>query len=372
MKTSHDEIASSKTSESISESSHGFFHQTLVRLEKITKRLSRKRVADERAFVRCFHGYGYGKKAILRGRVEIKRELRHSDADDSKRRNFLNMAANFFTKEIPGATVEGTADGEAFSAVCDEEGYFKHELSKRDPFAPDPELTFTAYVSDGSEKLTPLTATTQGMLSICPEGAERILISDIDDTVMETGAAKLWQLLRNTLLENVHTRKLFPGVSDFYRRLQQGPTGDSNNPVFYVTSSPWNLRDFILKVFELRAIPRGPLFMTDWGLDESKFLKAGHSTHKLEAIRHLLDFHAPLPAILVGDSGEKDPEIYAQVVREYPDRIEAVFIRDVSEKDRDRELAKMMAPMVKENIPFYLVATTDEAEERAKQLGLIS
>ena len=301
----------------------------------------------------------------------MKRELRHSDIDDSKRRNFLNMAANFFTKEIPGATVEGVVDGTAFSAVCDEEGYFKHELTQSEPFSPEPDLKYTAYVSDGSEELTPLTEATQGLLTICPKEAERIIISDIDDTVMETGAAKIWQLLRNTLLENVHTRKIFPGVSAFYGKLQAGAGGQSNNPIFYVTSSPWNLRDFILKVFELRETPRGPLFMTDWGLDETKFLKAGHSSHKLEAIRHLLDFHAPLPAVLIGDSGEKDPEIYAQVVKEYPERIQAVFIRDVSEQERDLELTKMIGEMVKQNIPFYLVETTDEAELRAKELGLV-
>ena len=371
MSTSSTKNASHESSESPTGTAAHFFHQSLLRLEKITKRLSKKRVADERAFVRCFHGYGFEKKAVLRGRVEMKRELRHSDIDDSKRRNFINMASNFFTKEIPGARVEGTADGNVFSAVCDDEGYFTHELSLEEPFTALPKLSYTAYVTDDSEGLTPLTEETEGLLTICPKGAERIIISDIDDTVMETGAAKIWQLLRNTLLENIHTRKIFPGVSEFYRKLQKGMGEDSSNPIFYVTSSPWNLRDFILKVFELRETPRGPLFMTDWGLDENKMLKAGHSSHKLTAIRHLLDFHAPLPAILIGDSGEKDPEIYAQVVKEYPGRIDAVFIRDVTEQDRDQELAKMIGPMVQENIPFFLVETTDEAEVRAKELGLI-
>jgi len=353
------------------ESGPGFFHRFLLRSEKLLGRLSRGRVADDRAFVRCFHGYGFQDKAILRGRVEMKRVLRESDIDDSKRRNFMNMAANFFTKEIPGAHVEGMADGNSFSAICDDEGYFFHELTVARPFSPSPELSFTAYVSDGTPEPTPLTETTHGQLSICPDTAQRIIISDVDDTVMETGAAKLWQLLRNTLLENVHTRKIFPGVSAFYRKLQEGEDGRSQNPIFYVTSSPWNLRDFILKVFELRNTPRGPLFMTDWGLDEGKFLKAGHSDHKLGAIRHLLDFHGDMKAILIGDSGEKDPEIYARVVKEYPDRIEAVFIRDVSDDTRDQEIAKIIKATAEESIPFHPVADTDEAESLARGLRLI-
>jgi phosphatidate phosphatase APP1 len=348
------------------------YHRVLVRLEQIFKRLQGAREVDENTFVRCFHAYGYGQKAILRGRVETKRELRESDIDDSSRRNFLNMAANFFTKEIPHAKVMGEADGKKFETTCDDEGYFWFQLEKDGGFSQKPLLEYSATVTAPDDNKQSEMVTTHGQLTICPKTARRIIVSDIDDTVMETGAAKLWQLLRNTLLENVHTRKIFPGVSDFYRKLQAGASGLEENPIFYVTSSPWNLRDFILKVFEIRGTPAGPLFMTDWGLDESKILKEGHSEHKLDAIRHLLDFHKPLPAILVGDSGEKDPEIYANLVEEYGPRIDLVLIRDVSEGTRDAEVKKLAKVCREDGVAFHLVPDTAAAEKIARELQLVS
>ncbi|MGJ8725479.1 MAG: App1 family protein [Roseibacillus sp.] len=313
-----------------------------------------------------------GEEVILRGRVERKKELRPSDVDDSKRRNFLNMAAHFFTKEIPYARVEGRVGEKTFETVCDGEGYFSYCLNLGETSLAEPEVEFTAHVllSEDSEEAT--TVSTKGTLSICPDSAQRIIISDIDDTVMESGAAKLWQLLRNTLLENVHTRRVFPGVSRFYRDLQGGACGGEANPIFYVTSSPWNLRDFILKVFELRGTPSGPLFMTDWGIDETKVLKAGHSDHKLEAIRHLLDFHQPLPAVLIGDSGEKDPEIYSQVVADYPGRISAIFIRHVSDSAREKEVTRLGEVCQASEVPFHLVSDTDQAEALSRSLGLVA
>ncbi|MFC7338016.1 App1 family protein [Haloferula chungangensis] len=352
------------------ESTPGTIHRVLLRLEKIAARLSPKRLPGERAYVRCFEGYAHGSKLVIRGRVERKRELRASDVNDSRRRNFLNMASNFFTKEIPHATVHGEILGERFQVVCDEEGYFVHHLEHHSlPQASS--IEFTARVERADDP-SHESAKSSGIVTLCPATAKRIIISDVDDTVIETGAAKLWQLLKNTLLENVHTRRIFPGVSKFYTRLQAGPTGHERNPIFYVTSSPWNLRDFILKIFEIRNTPRGPLFMTDWGIDRHKLLKAGHHDHKLGAIRHLLSFHEPLPAILIGDSGEKDPEIYTQIVEEHPERIAAIFIRNVSQSLRDEEIRLLAQACHGHGVKLHLVADTKAAVAEAKASGFIA
>jgi phosphatidate phosphatase APP1 len=61
--------------------------------------------------------------------------------------------------------------------------------------------------------------------------------------------------------------------------------------------------------------------------------------YKLPRIRQVLDTHADLPFILIGDSGEQDPEIYHEIVQAYGDRILAVYIRNVSQEDPDRPRA---------------------------------
>ena len=71
------------------------------------------------------------------------------------------------------------------------------------------------------------------------------MISDIDDTIVRTGATSLLMMLRVVLLSNAHTRLPFQGVAAFYGALARGASGQDSNPLFYVSSSPWNLYDVL-------------------------------------------------------------------------------------------------------------------------------
>jgi phosphatidate phosphatase APP1 len=43
------------------------------------------------------------------------------------------------------------------------------------------------------------------------------------------------------------------------------------------------------------------------------------------------------PVVLVGDSGEKDPEVYEQIREEFPGRVKAIYIRDAGRtEDKER------------------------------------
>ena len=56
--------------------------------------------------------------------------------------------------------------------------------------------------------------------------------------------------------------------------------------------------------------------------------------HKLGVIERLLAEFPQRRFLLVGDSGEADPEIYAQVFRAHPQRIDGIVIRDVTDENR--------------------------------------
>lgn len=81
--------------------------------------------------------------------------------------------------------------------------------------------------------------------------------------------------------------------------------------------------------------------LKDFGVDEDKFIKAEHLAHKLDHIRGLMDLYPDLRFLLIGDSGQKDAEIYQRIVEERPDRVLAVYIRDVSPEDRDRAVQEI-------------------------------
>ena len=284
---------------------------------------------------------GYGNDGFLRlsGRILRQQRLPDSSASDSEWRNFLNMSRNWFTDEVPHARLEARFREKRFETETDEEGYFYFELplgnlSTNAMMWYEVDLTLVEPVGD-----SPVTA--KALAQMPARGSEFGVISDIDDTVIHTAATDLLQMAKNTLLGNAHTRVVFNGVSSLYSALSRGADGRGRNPFFYVTSSPWNVYRLLTEIFELRSIPRGTLFMTDWGIDESKFFTSGHHSHKKAAIRKVLEFYPSLNFILIGDSGQQDPEIYTDILGEFPGRILAVYIRDVTKRSRDRSVSRL-------------------------------
>src|SRR5688500_18970417 len=132
--------------------------------------------------------------------------------------------------------------------VTDDEGYFMinlepeaaietediwHEVELELVQAP---INFTPELKAVAEVLVP------------PPDAEFGIISDIDDTIIETSATNVLAMSRTVFLHNARTRLPFAGIAAFYKSLQLGKNGKRNNPFFYVSSSPWNMYD-LLKEF---------------------------------------------------------------------------------------------------------------------------
>ncbi|MFN2169325.1 MAG: phosphatase domain-containing protein, partial [Anaerolineae bacterium] len=216
---------------------------------------------------------------------------------------------------------------------------------------------------------SPLAAS--GATLIPPAAAEFGVISDIDDTVLQTYATDLLKLARTTLLHSAEERLPFAGVAEFYHALQAGPDSRQENPIFYLSSSPWNLYDLLVDFMALNQLPDGPLLLQDYGLDGEKVLKQGHAEHKLTRIRELFALYRDLPFVLIGDSGEHDPELYAQTIREFPGRVRAVYIRDVSDSERDATVTALAAQAAVDGVDLVLVADSAAAARHAARNGLI-
>jgi phosphatidate phosphatase APP1 len=157
-------------------------------------------------------------------------------------------------------------------------------------------------------------------------------------------------------------------VSEFYRAVQAGRTGGECNPIFYVSSSPWNLYDLLEDFLDLHGVPAGPLFLKDW----SPTNLGKHERHKLDVIRTLLATYPELPFVLIGDSGEQDPEIYRKIVQEHPGRIRSIYIRDVTTRERDVVVGRIGEELRDLGVEMLFTADTAEALAHAAEQGLIS
>lgn len=292
-----------------------------------------------------FRGHAAGQTVHVKGRVlEDPRLTAPTDAD-TWLNNAVGMARRFESDEIPGARVEVVAFGHTCTVETDEEGYFRCHLTLEEPLPADARIHPVFFNLHGTPRNPDARAHAEGQVLVTLPTARYGVISDIDDTVLVTGAARLLSMLRTTLFSNARTRLPFEGVAAFYRALAYGTSSTMDNPVFYLSSSPWNLYDLLTEFFDLQGLPIGPLFLRDLGLTEDHLVKSAHSDHKNAVIDDLVTTHTELPFVLIGDSGQHDPEIYAEAVERHPGRIRAVYIRDVSDDRRAEGVRECTARM---------------------------
>ena len=278
-----------------------------------------------------YNGCGSLQRLYLKGRVLEDKDIHHAMENDNLLVNLLNTYKRAASAEIPYARLCVRFQGIEQEVFADEEGFFEVWLTP-----PAPLVSTSLWQDIELELLEPRRQSQPpvhavGRVFIPPASASFGVISDIDDTVVQTGAHHLLRMASNILLGNASTRLPFKDVSAFYRALYQGPSGSETNPLFFVSGSPWNLYDLLVDFFNLHGIPGGPLlFLRDWGLTENEILPVHNRLHKLGLCKLILDLYPQLPFILIGDSGQEDPEIYHEVVDLYPGRVKAIYIRSIS------------------------------------------
>ncbi|CAN5647530.1 App1 family protein [soil metagenome] len=313
--------------------------------------------------------YGRADRIWIMGRVLEVNNIQPARDDASLWENLTNAYRRFESDEVPHARVRVCFDQTDLELEADDEGYFEAWLPVRPSLPVGHAYVQTAKV----ELLAPIRGdvpAVQATASIVVPGSDAQfgVISDVDDTVLQTGATSLVSMAKKVLFGNARTRLPFEGVSGFYRALHDG-----RNPIFYVSSSPWNLYDVLVEFFDLNDIPAGPLLLRDWGVNAKELLPTSHGSHKRDAIQQILDTYPELLFLLIGDSGQEDPEIYADIVRRNPGRVQAIYIRDVShDASRDNQVQKLAGLLAAEGHSLQLVADTVTAARHAAAQGFIA
>ena len=319
---------------------------------------------EREVYVRTYDWFGTENKITVRGRALRVNGLRSAEDADGLWDNLLNSYRRFNSDEIRYAKLIVSAGKYWQEVVADDEGYFSAEI---DLPATDQRDGWRLVEVQMTEPFSAETVTAHAR--VATSNAQIGIISDVDDTILQTFATNLLKVAQLTFLQNAKMRLPFPGVASFYQALQVGANEQQDNPIFYVSSSPWNLYDLLVDFMSLHEIPRGPLCLRDLGIDEDKFITTGHGSHKIQHIEQILTTYPDLPFVLVGDSGQKDPEVYAKIAKRFPDRILAIYIRDVTDGERDAEVVGISAEL---NAPMLLSETTMEAATHAAKLGLIN
>lgn len=149
------------------------------------------------------------------------------------------------------------------------------------------------------------------------------VVSDVDDTVKVSDTPNRAELLANTFLREYRP---VSGMAELYRSFER-----SGASFHYVSASPWQLYRPLSQFLGTNGFPSGTFALRDFRLKDSSFLDLFESPfeHKLSAIESIFETLPERRFILIGDSTEKDPEVYGELARRYPGRVERILIREV-------------------------------------------
>jgi phosphatidate phosphatase APP1 len=318
-----------------------------------------------------YRSFGSAQRVLVRGRAMENEGITAATDTDSLWRNLINSYRRIEADPLPNAVVRATVGGASVEITADDEGFFAEWVD-----LPAPVSVADGWLPVTLELISPVATGVQvaseAQVLVAPPTARFITISDMDDTVLQSHVTSLVQAFRTVLLGNARTRLPFPGVAAFYRALHAGVSGSERNPIFYVSSSPWNLYDLLVDFLEHQGIPAGPLTLRDWDLDRSALGRGHLHRFKDVAIREIMGAYPELPFILVGDSSQQDPEIYRDVVREFPERVLAVYIRDVKRtEERRAAIASLVAEVKAQKSVLVLADDTMAAARHAAEQGFI-
>lgn len=150
------------------------------------------------------------------------------------------------------------------------------------------------------------------------------IISDIDDTVKITGVTSKRDLMDNTFYREFAA---IPGMAERYQEWE-----DHGLEIHFLSSSPWQLYPELYEFTRAHDFPWASFYLKNVRFKDRTFLnlfKEGSVTKPIQ-IAHLLERFPARQFVLIGDSGEQDPEAYTMMMMQYPERIKGIFIRNVT------------------------------------------
>ena len=316
--------------------------------------------------VKLYRGFGHEHHMHLYGHVLSIHTVQKPYRKSSLFRNIRLLLGLFFVKPVSGRKVQLQWGKQLVTTTTEKDGFFHLEWASATS-VPAGEHIVT--VTCACEKAGFIKG--EGVV-IVPHITQLAVISDIDDTFLVSYSATRIKRLITLFRHNARTRKAFADVATHYQLLKYAYTRDNNpNPFFYVSSSEWNLYDYLEEFLKAQHIPTGILLLNQlkqW----QELLKTGKTKHhgKFARIVRILEAFPEQVFVLMGDNSQKDPDIYASVAAHFPGRIRAIYIRIVVSKNESATTATLQKAM-QDGVPCCLFRESKTAILHSEEIGLI-
>ncbi len=175
--------------------------------------------------------------------------------------------------------------------------------------------------------------------------ADRIVVSDIDDTLIHSFINKKLRMFRTLMFTSMEKRRavnaMFELISFFSRR------GAAS---FYLSNSEQNLYPFIYRFLAHNNFPEGPIFLKKLrGLWEvvTNSKKPVRHLHKEGMLEEVITFFPDKEFVLMGDNTQHDLLIYLMAAEKFPGRVRQIIIRKVIYKKDDERILTLFQKRLK-------------------------
>ncbi|MGZ8516163.1 MAG: App1 family protein [Chitinophagaceae bacterium] len=317
--------------------------------------------------IKLYHGYGHENNLTAFGHIFRLSPFPRQKYRQSFLRNTLALLRLFMVKPLAGIEIQLHWKNKVHTTKTDVDGFFKFDWCDEEPFE-NGWLPVKVNAIERGE----IIASTVGRLCI-PSPTQYIIISDIDDTFLISHSANMRKRLLVLFTQNARTRRPFEGVVRHYQLLaKSNTTEEAPNPVFYVSSSEWNLYEYILEFTAVNHIPKG-IFLLNQLKQFSQLLKTGQNNHatKFTRIVRIMEAFPNHRVILLGDSSQHDPYIYESVVKHFPKQVHAVYIRDVFKRNFEN-VREVLNNIEASGVPCCMFKESEEAILHSVKIGLIA
>jgi phosphatidate phosphatase APP1 len=334
-------------------------------LQQWIKRLFR--VVDY-PFVLAYRGFGTPSQLLIQGHVFRGMALQSPSKHRTVWQNMVSLLKMFMVRTVEGAKVKLSLFGDSYFTETDAKGFFEFRLTPTAlPLGWQPyQLELVDQLVEGQEEVK--VESEAWVLDQFEHG----LISDVDDTFLVSHVTSKLKKIYTLLAHDYQSRRPVEGVVRFYQALGK-QASQERNPFFYVSSSEWNLYDFLVDFIQANGLPKGVLQLKELKDDLRDFFRSGYGSHdhKRLKIERILALYPERSFILLGDNGQHDPDIYATIVQAHPQQVKAVYIRGVS-SSRWAATEEALSSIRSQDIPAFQFRHSREAFEHAQQAGFIA
>ncbi|GAA4799744.1 App1 family protein [Olivibacter ginsenosidimutans] len=319
--------------------------------------------------IKIYNGYGHRKNLVIYGHV-LKGKQRNESMEWNTNgwRYTFRILRLFLLRPLGKAHLRLFFRDQIVDTIAEADGFFKFKWTSVSHLDAGLHPIRIGLVNQHNN----VVCMTKGHVYV-PHTTQYVFVSDIDDTVLISHSATVWKRLRELLVKNIYQRQLFTDNVYWYQLLSLSDTKqECSNPFFYVSSSEWNLYDYLHDIFKYNQLPSGSFLLSHfkrW----FDFFKTGRTDHndKYRRISRLLRVFPKQKFVLIGDNSQRDPMIYAALATNYPNRIKAIYIRNIKKKRATKTL-QLLESMSDTEISICLFNTNNDAINHSKAIGLIS